>query len=177
MILLWGIEEDAPLSVLLAALRRRGSPFFFLDQRKILESHVAIDFLPAPRGRIQSPDGEIDVASIRAAYLRSYNARHFPDLASCGDNSPKRLHAALFEDILWSFAELAPALVLNRPSAMTSNNSKPYQMDLIARSGFLTPDTLITTLTPAPRARHQPSSTNRSAAQHRGPLTPNAWPL
>jgi glutathione synthase/RimK-type ligase-like ATP-grasp enzyme len=40
---------------------------------------------------------------------------------------------------------LTPALVVNRPSVMASNNSKPYQAAAIGALGFATPETLITT--------------------------------
>ena len=44
-----------------------------------------------------------------------------------------------------AFAELTPARVLNRPSKMASNNSKPYQARLLAAGGFRVPPTLVTT--------------------------------
>ena len=47
--------------------------------------------------------------------------------------------------MLWSLADVANALVLNRPSAMQSNHSKPYQSQLIEEQGFRVPETLITT--------------------------------
>jgi glutathione synthase/RimK-type ligase-like ATP-grasp enzyme len=49
------------------------------------------------------------------------------------------------EDILMSWADLTPALVVNRPFAMAGNNSKPYQAAWIHSLGFQVPDTLITT--------------------------------
>jgi len=49
------------------------------------------------------------------------------------------------DDALLSWSELTSALVVNRPSAMASNNSKPYQGAIIQAMGFAIPDTLITT--------------------------------
>jgi glutathione synthase/RimK-type ligase-like ATP-grasp enzyme len=40
--------------------------------------------------------------------------------------------------------EIAPGLVVNRPSDMESNGSKPYQAQLIAECGFEVPETLVT---------------------------------
>jgi len=48
------------------------------------------------------------------------------------------------DDALISWCELTPALVVNRPAAMSSNESKPYQAGLIAAAGLRIPDTLIT---------------------------------
>jgi glutathione synthase/RimK-type ligase-like ATP-grasp enzyme len=43
------------------------------------------------------------------------------------------------------WTELTPARVINRLSAMGSNNSKPYQARIIKKSGFAVPPTLVTT--------------------------------
>jgi RimK-like ATP-grasp domain len=155
MILLWGLEEDMPLAVVRAELLRRGAAVFFLDQRKVLDCHASIEFIPSPRGRIQTPDGVIDLDRIHAAYVRPYNFRHFPNLAACGEKSSQWQHATLFEDILWSWTDVAGCTVLNRPSAMASNNSKPYQTRVIAQAGFYTPDTLITTTPESARAFYE----------------------
>jgi len=51
----------------------------------------------------------------------------------------------MFEDILTSWAEITNALVVNKPTAMTVNSSKPYQALKLQSLGFETPETLITT--------------------------------
>jgi glutathione synthase/RimK-type ligase-like ATP-grasp enzyme len=50
------------------------------------------------------------------------------------------------EDAMQCWAEITPAFVINRPSTMGSNSSKPYQLDLIRSLGFEIPETLITTV-------------------------------
>ena len=145
MILLWGLEEDAPMARLHAELRQRGAPIVFLDHRQVLDCHISVEFVPTLRGRIDTPDTSIELEQVRACYLRPYNFRQFPDLAECGEGSSEWQHAMLFEDILWSWAEVANCHVLNRASAMASNNSKPYQAQLITHSGFHVPETLVTT--------------------------------
>ncbi len=52
--------------------------------------------------------------------------------------------------IAWS--DLSRAPVVNRPALMAANNSKPYQLSLIAHCGFGVPDTLVTTDEAAVRA-------------------------
>ena len=47
--------------------------------------------------------------------------------------------------MLTSWVELTPALVINPPTAMATNNSKPYQAAWIRSFGLDVPDTLITT--------------------------------
>jgi glutathione synthase/RimK-type ligase-like ATP-grasp enzyme len=62
-----------------------------------------------------------------------------------GESSPAWRHALGVEDCLLSWAELTPALVVNRPDTSAGNSSKPYQAAQIRSIGFATPDTLITT--------------------------------
>lgn len=152
MILLWGLEEDAPLAQLHGELRRRGAPVFLLDHAQVLECHASVEFVPSLRGRIETPVGALDLNQVQACYLRPYNFRQFPDVAAYGEGSREWQHAMLVEDILWSWAEVAGCTVLNRASAMASNNSKPCQGRLIAQSGFQTPDTLVTTTPESVRA-------------------------
>jgi glutathione synthase/RimK-type ligase-like ATP-grasp enzyme len=54
--------------------------------------------------------------------------------------------AAVVDEMLLTWADITPALVLNRPRHMAVNSSKPYQSQLIRRCGFLVPETLISTI-------------------------------
>ncbi len=49
------------------------------------------------------------------------------------------------DDALMSWADLAPAYVVNRPAASASNSAKPYQALFIQAAGFDVPATLVTT--------------------------------
>ncbi len=48
------------------------------------------------------------------------------------------------EEALLSWLDVAPVRIVNRPEAMSSNTSKPYQAALIHRAGFAVPNTLVT---------------------------------
>jgi glutathione synthase/RimK-type ligase-like ATP-grasp enzyme len=52
---------------------------------------------------------------------------------------------AAVEELLLLWLELTTARALNRPCKMASNNSKPYQMEILRAQGFAVPKTLITT--------------------------------
>jgi hypothetical protein len=145
VILLWGLPEDGPLDAAYRALTYLGAPVLFLDHAEVLENHLEAHFSPEMHGWIRTPDATVRLEEIHAAYLRPYDFRHLPEFASLPADSREWRHAMTFEDILWSWAELADALVLNRPSAMASNSSKPYQARFIETCGFRTPETLITT--------------------------------
>ncbi|MGH9351764.1 MAG: ATP-grasp domain-containing protein, partial [Terriglobia bacterium] len=145
MILLWGTLADGPLMAVSKALQRQGSPFFFLDQNEVLASRIEFTAGANLRGRIYMEPREIDLEIIQSVYLRPYDFRGLSAIESAGPASAAWLHAAALDDAIGCWLELTPALVVNRPSAMASNGSKPYQSSLIRAQGFDVPETLITT--------------------------------
>ena len=96
-------------------------------------------------GSLQVADEELDLSAVKSAYLRPCDFRELPAVAQAGPAGGAWLKAHCLQDMLLSWSDLAPALVLNRPSHMSSNNSKPYQALCIESLGFRTPRTLITT--------------------------------
>jgi hypothetical protein len=145
VILLWGLYEDGPLSAVHEELERLGAPVMVVDQRQVLRSEIVLDVDDGVRGSVRVAGTETDLAGVSAAYVRPYDSWRIGAVARAGRNSAESRHALAFDDALWLWAELTPALVLNRPSAMASNGSKPRQAMAIAARGFGVPDTLITT--------------------------------
>jgi glutathione synthase/RimK-type ligase-like ATP-grasp enzyme len=145
MILLWGIASDGPLSQVHAALLRAGAPVAFLDQQRVLQGKINLTLDDAVCGTLRSPDCTLDLAAVTAVYVRPYDTLRMRALLGAGSRSRRLQRAFAFEGALTSWIELTPALVVNRPSAMASNNAKPYQLQLIRASGFDVPDTLVTT--------------------------------
>ena len=140
MILLWGLPGDAPLAHVRGALNRIGRPSTLLDQRAVLQTRVE-----PSTGTVCTPDTTFQLAAVTAAYLRPYDSRLAPAVRLAGVDSPAWRHTLAVDDALWTWADLTPALVVNRPAAMASNNSKPYQATVIRAAGFHIPETLITT--------------------------------
>lgn len=143
MILLWGLPGDEPLGALLGQLERRGARFVLLDQRQALEQRIELDIGPALGGTIWCGEQRIELGEIEAAYARVYDTRQIPALAHADEAALVRVRE--LETTLWSWLDEAPGRVVNRPSCMDSNSSKPYQAALIAACGFQVPETLITT--------------------------------
>ena len=149
MILLWGLRNDSPLALVAERLEERGAPYLFLSHADVLDCHVEVDYDAtagtAVGGELEVLGKSYSLAEFSAFYPRPYDCTEFPHFADFEPDGPELRHAALFEDILWGFAERTPARVLNRPSTMLSNGSKPYQALLIRDSGFDVPETRITT--------------------------------
>jgi RimK-like ATP-grasp domain len=144
-ILIWGIPQDPPTASVREVLEQIGCPVVFLDQRAVCDTAVELVVGAAVDGLLRAGSETINLASVKSAYLRPYDSRKMPIVASAGRNSEVWRHALEVEDILMSWCDLTPALVLNRPSDAAANSSKPYQASWIESFGFLIPDTLITT--------------------------------
>jgi hypothetical protein len=158
VILLWGVPGDRPLAAVGRALGQLGCDVALVDQRAVGETEVELLVGAEVHGAVQVRGERVDLAAVSAAYLRPYGSAQLPAIRRAGPGSPTWRHAAAVDESLWSWAELTPALVVNRPAAMASNNSKPYQALTIRSLGFGIPDTLVTTDPAAARAfweRHQ----------------------
>ena len=147
-ILLWGLPAERPLERVRAELERLGAPTLVLDQHAVLETEVDLVVGSEVSGSIRVRDQRIDLRTVTAAYVRPYDSRRLPEVIQTGNER----HARAVEETLYSWTEITPALVVNRPGAMAANGSKPYQLEQIRRSGFAVPETLITTDLDAARA-------------------------
>lgn len=154
MIVLWGLESDQPLAMVGAALGARGTPLFFLDQAAVCATRLAAVGAGADgadaadgadgAGQLEVDGARLDLASVDGIYLRPFDTRRLPAVERLPEADPQRHAALCTDDALLGWCDSSPAQVLNRPSAMASNNSKPYQAALIRRAGFDIPDTLVT---------------------------------
>ena len=145
MILLWGLPGDGPLRAVHASLRSQGQPVCLLDQHAIKATTLDLSVGPTVQGTLRIGDETIAMEAITAVYARPYDVRQLPQLLDAGPHSPVWQHGLALDDALQAWVEVTPALVINRPSAMASNSSKPYQAALIRAAGLDVPDTLVTT--------------------------------
>lgn len=144
MILLIGIPTEPPLALARAALDARGTPYVLLNQRHVDQWRIQLSISG------HGVEGTLNVGALRypldrftGIYARPMDARLLPEMAGERTDSSRWAHCMQTHDVLMRWLELAPGRVLNRPSAMASNGSKPYQAQLIRSSGFSTPPTLI----------------------------------
>ena len=141
LILLWGLPTEGPMAAVHRELRALGAPVIFIDQSDALETIVELDVGETLSARIHTPQADLDLGRVTAAYLRPYDPRIlFPD-----ETQSFLARAQLADHILSTWSELTSALIINPLASMASNNSKPYQLQLIRDAGFAVPETLITT--------------------------------
>lgn len=149
MILVAGIPDESPVARVVEELEAMGADFRVFDQRDVLRSDLALDIGDASTGGriggcLRLRDEAVPLYAIDGIYLRPMDDQLLPEVASLPPDSPHRLHARRLHELLMQFADMAPARVLNRPRAMASNQSKPYQAGIIRANGFRIPETLIT---------------------------------
>jgi RimK-like ATP-grasp domain len=145
VVLLWGLPADPPIAAIRRSLQRTGCPVILLDQGKVLDTEVELTVTDRVEGVLHLGDERLDLAMVKAVYLRPYDARQLPCVIDAEQDGAALNHAALVQDMMLSWSELTPALVLNRPTHMAANNSKPYQALWIESLGFNIPRTLLTT--------------------------------
>jgi glutathione synthase/RimK-type ligase-like ATP-grasp enzyme len=143
MIMLWGISEDGPLRAVRGALDAHGRDLVFVDQFDAARYECHITTTGAKEGWLDLNGFEVDLDEVGAVFLRPYATRRVLDLIEGCDNQVIE-QVAWFDDALMVWTELTRALVVNRPSAMASNASKPLQTHIAKKFGFETPPTLLT---------------------------------
>jgi glutathione synthase/RimK-type ligase-like ATP-grasp enzyme len=150
VILVWGIAADTTTARVLGQLARRHADVVFLDQHTLLgpallSTDVELDVADGVRATLSGPDRRVDLREVHAAFLRPYDPRAFALPRAAGAGSRTWTHAVTLDDLLWTWADVTPARVVNPPGAMAPNGSKPFQARQIAAAGFAVPETLVTT--------------------------------
>lgn len=157
MILLWGVAGDGPLAAVRRALERHGAAVAFADQHALAGGSIELACGATAGGHMMVRGRDIALDEVSAVYVRPYDPRRVLEAMTVEAGSAAWHLALACQDALSCWTEMTTAFVVNRPSAMATNSSKPYQARLIERQGFLVPETLITTDVPAVaefRARH-----------------------
>jgi glutathione synthase/RimK-type ligase-like ATP-grasp enzyme len=157
MILACGIPSEDPLSMVMSALRDHGAHVVMLNQREFEDVRLELSVSDSVTGWLHIGNASYNAADFEGIYIRLMDDRLIPELAGEPVDSPARKHCRALHDSLAEWLEVSDARVVNRPSSMASNNSKPFQAQLIRRCGFEIPETLVTNdpdLAREFRARH-----------------------
>ena len=147
MIVLFGREDDPPIALVLEALQERCLPYRFVDLRALDRDGLQLDAGPTGlTGCLRAAGQSLPLEAISGVYARPLSpGRQWQDPSAAQ-------HANQGFDTFVAWLDVAPALVVNRPRAMNSNNSKPMQAQWIGEAGFAVPQTLITSCADEARA-------------------------
>jgi glutathione synthase/RimK-type ligase-like ATP-grasp enzyme len=130
MIVLFGWGTDSALARTAETAGRLGVDVVLVDQERLTGHDLRDGVLTLPGGRVRLGD-------VRAAY-----ARPLAVVAPPGSAAYDVEQRVLSEMVTW--LDVADARIVNRPRAMHSNSSKPFQAQVIARVGFEVPESLVT---------------------------------
>lgn len=143
-VLLFGIPSEPPLALARRALERRGADCVVLNQREFASATAALALDDgAMTGVLEIDKAAFALEEFGGVYTRAMDHSLLPEVAALEPGDPAAEHARRLHGLLWTFCELTPARVVNRLSAMGSNGSKPFQLQLIS-SLFAVPETLVT---------------------------------
>jgi glutathione synthase/RimK-type ligase-like ATP-grasp enzyme len=159
VILLCGIPSEAPVRLVSEAAARLGEPAVILNQRLFRETELEYTASSnasaswSVAGTLRLQDQTYDLANFTGVYVRLMDYQDLPEFKtpindehSTLNVQPSNLQLSTLnlQHSLIDWLEIAELRVMNRLSAMGSNQSKPYQAQLIAQAGFLIPPTLVT---------------------------------
>ncbi len=145
MIVLCGIPSEAPVEMVRSALDELGYAYVMLNQRRFAESALDLEIAGGGlRGCLTIDRRAIPCADITGIYARVMDWHVMPEIAEAPAESGAAERCGLWHDALAAWMEVAATRVMNRASAMASNQSKPYQAQLIRQAGLRVPETLVT---------------------------------
>jgi glutathione synthase/RimK-type ligase-like ATP-grasp enzyme len=148
MILLCGLSSETPLCRVAEALEAAGEPFVWFRQRDLATTRIRAEARGGSvRGTLEIGGATYPLEAFTGVYARLMEDAVLPETRAEPEGSAAREHARTLHETLTAWTEAVPdgeTRVVNRASAMASNNSKPYQAQTITRHGFRTPETLVT---------------------------------
>jgi hypothetical protein len=149
MILVGGIADEGPTALVIEALETMGAHYRVFDQRRAASSAITLEIAGDANGGAISGaltiDGEpVALETVRGFFVRLMDDTLLPGIRELAPHAPERQRCRRLHELVLQFADIAPARVLNRPAAMGSNQSKPFQAHAIRACGFDIPETLIT---------------------------------
>jgi hypothetical protein len=155
-VVLLGIPSEPPLRMVADALARRGADHLIMSQRDFASTAFGYDVVDGFVGGALTCGGRhADLAKVRGVYLRPMDETELPEWQRA--DAASRALCARWHRAVIHWCEITPARVVNRASAMASNASKPYQMEVIRGYGLAVPETLIT---------NDPASVRAFIAEH-----------
>jgi glutathione synthase/RimK-type ligase-like ATP-grasp enzyme len=141
------VLADPVIAYLCSRLAARSIEFLLLDGRHY-PGRFGLTLTAGgdgPGGEIRYGERRVSLDEVRSVYLRQFGILDL--MSDPGREAEVSLpQQREFYGALLGFTEAWGGLVINRPSASASNASKPYQQQWIARYGFATPRTLVTTV-------------------------------
>ncbi len=148
MILFAGIPSEPPIALAIEAAQQAGVAYAVLNQRHVRHYDMYVESdATGVRGNLWIGERLWPLDAFTGIYARTVEVDTLPEFRPQRGSAPDveaLAHARFLSELFTGWLEIATACVANRPSAMATNISKPFQTQLISESGFLIPPTLVT---------------------------------
>lgn len=149
MILLAGIPSEPPIALAALSAEALHVPYLFLNQRMFAHDDLVLQFAEgACQGWLVIGRESYSLDRFTGIYARMIEPESLPGLQirpqGDGEDLELATRARAWSETFNAWLEIAQQRIVNRPSAMLSNFSKPFQSQIIQASGFAIPETLIT---------------------------------
>jgi hypothetical protein len=145
VILVCGIPSEPPVAAVVSALEALGVRHLVLDQRRFPRTEATVEVRGGEvLGSLCLDGRDVDLDQVTGVYTRMIDHGVLPEVRRAPPGSPIPRHVALLHEVLLGWLEITPARVLNRPAAMASNHSKPFQALHARDAGFAVPETIVT---------------------------------
>jgi hypothetical protein len=150
VILCFGYGDDPSLAQTIDAARQKGADLLVVDQRQLTHVNLLVEDITKSSGYFEVRGARMPLSEIEAVYARPLSAVAVADAEA-------HARGRALVDLVVEWLDVAPGRIVNRPSSMTSNSSKPLQAQLIAGCGWAIPPTLVTNV---------PNEVRRFAERH-----------
>lgn len=141
MIVIAGTPSEPPVARLMEEAHVLGEQILMLDETEAADWNLQVEARPnGLTAQVSTRTGQHRLDEASGLYLRITAPRTSGPVP---DPLRRERHDAAL-GLICSWAEVAALRVANRPAAMASNSSKPYQAARIRACGFSVPDTLVT---------------------------------
>lgn len=150
MVLLYGLPEDTPIMKVYEQLLNMQAEVVFLNQRLLEDYAIELSIGEKMEGQVKYKDHLlVNLKDVTGLYIRPYDYTQTDEFEKYTMEDEAMIKAGYFEYLLTLWADVFTGKIINKPAAMQSNHSKPYQGELIKKAGLAVPETLITTDTAA----------------------------
>jgi predicted ATP-grasp superfamily ATP-dependent carboligase len=145
LIVLAGIPSEPPLALIRERLENMGSKPVIFNQRQFEQMDMGLNIENGELlGELNLGNYRYDIQDIESVYIRLMDDSFIPEVENEPIQSAKRIKSRYLNQTFTLFCEIAPIRVVNKLHSMSSNSSKPYQMQLIRKYGLSIPETIIT---------------------------------
>ena len=148
MILIAGVPTEPPIALAIESAERLGIPCLVMNQRRWQFCDLQIEARGCdPQAQLWLEEKLWPLHDFTGIYARTVEPTTLPENLPRGRTAPdprQLARSAFMNELFNDWLQIAPGRIVNRPEAMASNVSKPYQAQLIVSCGFSTPPTLVT---------------------------------